>query len=69
MFNCGMLLECSKVLTVIKWWIITMLNRKLLEKQVQNRFASDEVHIGHFFSQFQCYCQFWKPFKPVYIQI
>ena len=27
-----------------------MLNRKLLEKQrVQNRFASYEVHIGHFF--------------------
>ena len=27
----------------------TTLNRKLLEKQrVQNRFASDEVHIGHF---------------------
>ena len=40
----------SKVLTVIKWRTITMLNRKLLEKQrVQNRFASDEVHIGHFF--------------------
>ena len=27
-----------------------MFNRKLLEKQrVQNRFASYEVHIGHFF--------------------
>ena len=35
----------SKVLTVLKWWM-----RKLLEKQrVQNRFASYEVHIGHFF--------------------
>ena len=40
----------SKVLTVLKWWMITTLNRKLLEKQrVQNHFASDEVHIGHFF--------------------
>ena len=40
----------SKVLTVLKWWMIIMLNRKLLEKQgVQNRFASYEVHIGHFF--------------------
>ena len=30
--------------------MITTLNRKLLEKQrVQNRFASYEVHIGHFF--------------------
>ena len=34
----------SKVLTILKWWM-----RKLLEKQrVQNRFASYEVHIGHF---------------------
>jgi len=41
----------SKVLTVLKWWIITKLNRKLLEKQ------------------YQCYCQFWKSFNPVYIQI
>ena len=40
----------SKVLTVIKWRMITTLNRKLLEKQrVQNRFDSYEVHIGHFF--------------------
>ena len=47
-----------------------MLNRKLLEKQrVQNRSASYEVHIGHFFLQCQCYCQFWKSFNPVYIQI
>ena len=39
-----------KVLTVLKWQMITMLNRKLLEKQrVQNCFASYEVHIGHFF--------------------
>ena len=39
----------SKVLTVLKWRMITTLNRKLLEKQrVQNRFASYEVHIGHF---------------------
>ena len=30
--------------------MITTFNRKLLEKQrVQNRFASYEVHIGHFF--------------------
>ena len=37
----------SKVLTVLKLWIITMLNRKLLEKQrVQNHFASYEI--GHF---------------------
>ena len=36
--------------TVLKWRIITMLNRKLLEKQrVQNYFASYEVHIGHLF--------------------
>ena len=36
----------------LKWrtQVITTLNRKLLEKQrVQNRFASYEVHIGHFF--------------------
>ena len=40
----------SKVFTVLKWWMIMMLNRKLLEKQrVLNCFASDEVHIGHFF--------------------
>ena len=52
----------SKVLTVLKWWTITMFNRKLLEKQrAQNRFASYEVHIGH--------CQFWKSFNSVYIQI
>ena len=35
----------SKILTVLKWQIITMLNRKLLEKQrVQNCFASYEVY-------------------------
>ena len=40
----------SKVLTTLKWQSITTLNRKLLEKQrVQNRFASCEVHIAHFF--------------------
>ena len=40
----------SKVLTALKWWMTATLNRKLLEEQrVQNRFASDEVHIGHFF--------------------
>jgi len=40
----------SKVLTILKWWMITMLNRKLVEKQrVQNHFASYEVHIDHFF--------------------
>ena len=46
-----------------------MLNRKLLEKQrVQNRSASYEVHIGHFFLQCQCYCQFWRSFNPAYIK-
>ena len=60
----------SKVLTVIKWRMIMTLNRKLLEKQrVQNQFDSYEVHIGHFFLQCQCYSQFWKLFKPVYIEI
>ena len=60
----------SKVLTVLKCRIITTLNRILLEKQrVQNRFAFYEVHIGHFFLQCQCCCQFWKSFNPVYIQI
>ena len=40
-----------KALTVLKWRMITTLNRKLLEKQrVQNCFASYEVHIGHFFT-------------------
>ena len=40
----------SKVLTVLKWQMITTFNRKLLEKQrVQNHFASYEVHIGPFF--------------------
>ena len=39
----------SKVLTILKWRMITTLNRKLLEKQrLQNCFASYEVHIGHF---------------------
>ena len=42
----------SKVLTILKWLMITTFNRKLLEKQwVQNRFASYEVQIGHFFLQ------------------
>ena len=40
----------SKVLTAIKWRMIMAFNRKLLEKQrAQNRFASYEVHVGHFF--------------------
>ena len=40
----------SKVLTVVKWRMITTFNRKLLEKQrVEKHFASNEVHIGHFF--------------------
>ena len=40
----------SKVLTVLKWQMITTLNRKLLEKQrMQNHFASYEARIGHFF--------------------
>ena len=39
-----------KVLTILKWRMITTLNRKLLKKQrVQNCVASYEVHIGHFF--------------------
>ena len=39
----------STISKVRKWQIITMLNRKLLEKQrVHNSFASYEVHIGHF---------------------
>ena len=39
-----------KVLTVIKWRMITTFNRKLLEKQrVANHFASYEVHIDPFF--------------------
>ena len=41
----------TKVLTVLKWRMITTFNRVLLEKQtVKNRFASYEVHTGHFFS-------------------
>ena len=40
----------SKVLTILKWWIMTTLNRKLLEKQrVENRFASYKVHMVTFF--------------------
>ena len=51
-----------------------MLNRKLLEKQrVQNRFASYEVHIGHFFFSISMLLSAlvnpWKSFNPVYIQI
>ena len=39
----------SKVLIVLKWRMITTLNKKLLEKhRVQNLFASYEVHIGQF---------------------
>ena len=61
----------SKVLTMSKWQMITTLNRKLLEKQgVQNRFASYEVQLDKsLISQCQCYCQFWKLFNSVYIQI
>ena len=41
----------SKVLTVLKWWMIMTLNRKLLEKQrVQNRFAFYEVHRSLFYN-------------------
>ena len=59
----------SEVLTVLKWRMITMLNRKLLEKQrVQNHFASYEVHIARSLClQCQRYCQFLKLFNPVYI--
>ena len=46
----------SKVLTVLKWQMMTTFNR-------------NEVHISHFFLQCQCYCQFWKSFNPDYIQI
>ena len=39
----------SKILTVLKLWMITLFNRKLLEKQrVQNCFGFFEV-LGHFF--------------------
>ena len=39
----------SKVLNILKWWMITTLNRNLLENQrIQNYFASYEVHIGHY---------------------
>ena len=27
----------------------------------------NEAHIGHFFLQCQCHCQFWKSFNPVHI--
>ena len=41
----------SKESTILKWRTITMLNRKLLEKQrLQNCFASYELHIGHLFT-------------------
>ena len=57
----------SKVLTELKWKMITTFNRKLLEKQrVENRF---EVHIGHFFYNVKFYRQFLKSLKPVYVQI
>jgi len=37
----------SKILTILKWQMTTILNRKLLEKQkVQNHFASYEKHIA-----------------------
>ena len=45
--------DCSiyKILSVLKWWMITTLYWKLFKKQrVQNRFASYEVHTGHFFT-------------------
>ena len=55
----------SKVLTVLKWRMITALNRKLLEKQrVQNRFASDEVHIGHFFYNVNATVSFGNHLNP-----
>ena len=39
----------STISKVLKWEMITTLNRKQLEKQrVQNRFAFYEIHIGHF---------------------
>jgi len=40
----------SKILTILKWQMITTFNRKLLERQrVKNCFASYDVYIGHFF--------------------
>ena len=37
----------SKVLTILKWRMITMFNKELLEKQsVKNRFASYDVNIS-----------------------
>ena len=51
----------SKVLTVLKWQMITTFNRKLLEKQrVQNHFASYEVHIGPFFYNVNATVSFWN---------
>ena len=39
-----------------EWQMIMTLNRKLLESRGKNRFASYEVHTGHFFLQCQWYC-------------
>ena len=37
----------SKVLTILKWRMITMFNKELLEKQsVKNHFASYDVNIS-----------------------
>ena len=59
----------SKVLTILKWHAITMFNRKLLEKQrVQNRFATYEVYISHFFNMLML-LSVLEIVNPVYIQI
>ena len=40
----------SKELTILRWWMITTLDRKLLGKQrVENCFAYYEVHMVTFF--------------------
>ena len=63
----------SKVLTDLKWRMITTFNRKLLGNQrIQNRFASNEVHIaiGHFFFyNVNATVSFGNRLSPVYIQI
>ena len=55
----------SRYIVAFKWRIITTLDRKLLGKQkVQNRFASDEVHIGHFFYNVKATVSFGNRLNP-----
>ena len=60
----------SKVLTVIKWRIITTLNKKLLEQQ---RYRTALLLLRYtqvtFFHNFNATVSFGNPLKPVYIQI